>query len=297
MTKGQVNTVSWVYFALACMLLTVAKTFLAKHLLRSLEPLVFVFFDVLISTAFLGFFWQKFDFDSLTPGYVAMLLTVSLPSIAGLTFLSQATKENEVSEVGPLLVLIPALSALVAPFITDDSLSLPGAVGIGIVLVGGYLLKLEDIKDPWGPFRSLGKKSSRAVTLTILIGMVNVNLQKLLVLKSNPETTLFCQQVIISLLAIILAFKNRLGTRALVGSFRVLLPWLVILGAVSAASGLFNLMAYSHGGPVAYVLSIKRLSIVFIAAIGIVALKESARTGKLVGISFMISGCFILAQS
>lgn len=288
----------WVHFSIVCMVLTVAKTFVAKSLLRRLQPLNFVIFDLGLSLIFVCLFWQKFDFAAIDYHYLIILAVICLPSIAGLNFLSTATKQGEVSEVAPLLILIPALSALVAPFVTGEVISGLGLAGIFVVLFGGYLLKLENFRNPLGPFKALQHdRALKFVLLTVGVSVVNVNLQKLLVLKSDPLTLFFLQQLIMTgLAAPILAWHSR-ARQDFVASFKANWPLLLLLGVITTTSCLSNLLAYHTGGQVAYVLSIKRLSVVFIAIIGMLALKESYRSAKALGIGFMVGGCLILAHA
>lgn len=287
---------NWVDWAFLCMFLTVIKTLLAKDLLRSFTSLQFIFLDIACSLLFLlpVLLIQGVDFRFLTSEYLLALFVVMVPGLFAAYCLSKATQTGHISEVAPLLLLIPVLSALVAPFITGERVSTMGWFGISVVVGGGYLLKLEDWRQPLGPFVALYREpSSRWVCVTILISIVNVNVEKLLILKSSPlESMLIQWSMSLPFVLGLLRFARQWDS--LTFGVKEKWPWLLVLGLVTMSSMASQYYAYSNGGHVAYVLCIKRVSVIFITGIAIYSMKEPFRFGKAFGVSVMLVGAFIL---
>lgn len=289
---------SWLPFALICMIMTVAKTLLAKRLLRDIEPQVFVFLDLAFSWFFLLAFLPWFQWQAVTPRFMLLIGLIAVPSILAMTFLSKATKEGEISEVSPLLLLVPAITALTTPIFLDENISSLGWAGILTVLMGGYLIKLEDPRNPLGPFRALrNDRVLRFVIISIGIGVVGIHLSKLLVLSTDPVTTQIATQTTLTFLALPLGLWWGRGTRGLRRTIQDHYKLLIILGAISTVSSLSILTALHLGGQIPYVLSIKRMSVIFIAGLGMFAMKESVRTGKILGVGCMVAGGYILFQN
>ena len=278
------------------MVLTVAKTLLAKKLLNSLTPRTFLFGDLCFSFCFLLPFVPWAEVFSVSSDYLLVAAGIAIPGVVALVFLSKATKEGEISEVAPLMCLIPALTALTAPIVTGESVSAIGWLGIIVVLVGGYLLKLDDHRQPWKPFQALGReKAVRYLGVTISIAVLTVNFQKLLVLESSPKSYLFFHLLFLTALSLPLALsQGKIKGANLFRQLEAHFGWFVILGLVSLGSSLSLMTAFAMGAPVAYVLSIKRISIVFIAIIGVISLRESFRKPKMFGVVFMVAGGMIL---
>lgn len=289
----------WLHLAMITMICTVGKTFLAKHLLHHLSATTFVVLDLLSSLLLVLPFLYWAQWETLTGEVLFYLVLTCLPASFSLIFLSKATQSGEVSEVAPLLVLVPAISALVAPFITGETLSPMGWLGVLTVLVGGYLLKLREIKHPLEPFLRLKTEpSSRYVMVSVALSVLTVNIQKLAVLKSSALTTMVAQMLLLSLFMIpLVLYGARSNSLRLKAALKNHWPLLLTLGVVSTVGSLSLLYAYQFGGKVAYVLSIKRMSVIFVAFIGMISLGESVRVPKVIGVLIMTLGGVFLYQN
>ena len=289
---------SWIFFALICMMMTVFKTLLAKRMLRTIEAQVFVSLDVAFCLAYMMPFLPQIDFSLITPRFVGLMFVIAVPNLLAMTYLSKATKEGEISEVAPLLILVPAISALFAPLFLDEYISPLGWLGILTVFLGGYLIKLENLKKPLSPFLALkGDRVTRNIAVAIGISVVNVTLIKWLVLESSALNTLFVSQLTMFILTVPFGVRFAGGLKKSYGIVKGHFFSLGLLGLLSVVSNYSFLTAFDEGGQVAYVLSIKRMSVVFIAGLGMFTMKESVRFGKIVGVGCMVAGGLILVQS
>lgn len=234
-------------------------------------------------------------FKEIDRDFWLLFLSMIVPTVFGLIYLSKATKQGEMSEVAPLLIFLPVLIAFTGPWMQDDALSSLAWIGIIIVGVGAYCLKLETVWQPWDPFlRMIREPPARFVWVTIILGVWTTQIQKLMVQGYGADSTLFLTSLgaIFGLVPFI--FRSKGAGKNIMREVSQGGYWLIALGLVSCVSGWTQLAAYNHGGHVATVMSIKRLSVILVSFYGIAIMHESLRVGKLLGIILMTVGGAVL---
>ncbi len=291
----EVWALGWFSLALCAMVFCSFKSVLAKRLLNIYEPSTFSFYDQFFTLIFVIPFLHRQSIGSLDSDFWLMLASIVVPSVIGLVFLSKATKHGQMSDVTPLLIFLPVFIALSGPLWREESLSGGAWAGICIVGFGGYCLKLETWNRPWQPLiHIIRDRASRYVWISIFLGVWTTQIQKWMVQAYDPGTALFFSTLGVIICLAPLSLRHSGGFRKLSMEASQTWKWLIILGIVSAISGWSQLAAYSFGGDVATVLSIKRLSVIFVCFYGIAVLKESFNMGKLLGIGLMTLGGVVL---
>jgi uncharacterized membrane protein len=271
------------------------KSVLAKKLLQGFEPSSFSFFDQFFTMLFVLPFLHARSLASLDADFWLMLGASVVPSMVGVVYLSKATKHGQMSDVSPLLIFLPVFVALAGPFWNDDALSHKAWAGICTVGVGGYFLKLEAWHRPLDPLlRIMSDRAARYVWITVILGVWTTQIQKWMVQAYDAGTALFFTTLGVLLCLVPLAFRHSGGLHKLTHEAGQAWKWLVILGIVSAISSWSQFEAYNEGGDVATILSIKRLSVVFVSFYGFTVLRESINLPKVVGISLMTLGGVML---
>jgi len=150
-----------------------------------------------------------------------------------------------------------------------------------MVFAGSYILNISKIRvGLLEPIKAIFKeRGSVYILIVVLIWSITANLDKVGVSSSSPLFWSFSMSLGLGVLGL-LALKFRM-------SFNF--PFLY-LSLADTLSTLFQMIAISLI-PVPYVISIKRLSVLFSSLWGIVFLGESA---NLIGILFMILGGLII---
>jgi len=150
-----------------------------------------------------------------------------------------------------------------------------------MVFAGSYILNISKINvGLLEPIKAIFKeRGSVYILIVVLIWSITANLDKVGVSSSSPLFWSFSMSLGLGVLGL-LALKFRM-------SFNF--PFLY-LSLADTLSTLFQMIAISLI-PVPYVISIKRLSVLFSSLWGIVFLGESA---NLIGILFMILGGLII---
>jgi uncharacterized membrane protein len=288
----------WFALAICCMIFCSFKSVLAKRLLHHLEPSSFSFFDQFFTMIFVLPFLHARSLASLDTDFWLMLGASVVPAMMGVVYLSKATKHGQMSDVSPLLIFLPVFVALSSPMLSEDALSSQAWTGIATVGIGGYLLKLEAWHRPLDPLiRILTDRASRYVWVTVILGVWSTQIQKWMVLAYDAGTALFFTTLGVLICLAPLSLRHAGGVRNLSRDAGQAWKLLIILGIVSAVSAWSQFEAYDVGGDVATVLSIKRLSVIFVSFYGFTVLRESMNLPKVIGIGLMTLGGVVLYYS
>ncbi|MBU2511551.1 DMT family transporter [bacterium] len=222
----------------------------------------------------------------------AMLIGGGCDALASLLYV-QALRSGDLSKAIPMLSFIPVFQLLSAPLVLSEYPSLPGTIGVIIVVIGTYVINItRDSGGKLGPFRSLLKDRSCQFMLGVaLLWSISAMYHKIGV-RSYP--TYFWVFMVTIFIAVVLYpfihyFSGPPWKKVFGQSKRLFLP------AVFHISTLLTLYAAIALTQVAYVSSIRRLSILISILLGIFILKEGEVKSKLIGGSLMVSGAIIIA--
>lgn len=205
----------------------------------------------------------------------------------------KALKVSPLSLTVPFLAFTPGFIILTGWIILGEEISPGGFCGIILIIVGAYFLNLSKTRygllDPlMAIFREPG---SRLMLLVSFLYAFTSTIGKLAIIHSNPY--FFGIIYNIALLMLLTLFlpaaanaepgKNLLR-RPLIG---------LILGALVATTIFSHMLAISMTN-VAYMISLKRTSLLFGVLYGALWFKEEKITERLTGAIIMITGVFII---
>jgi len=192
-----------------------------------------------------------------------------------------AIKVSPLSLSLPMLSFSPVLLLFTSRVMLGEELSGMGILGVFMVFTGSYILNVSKIRAGLlEPIKAIFKeRGSVYILIVVLIWSITANLDKIGVSSSSPIFWSFSMSLGLGVLGL-LALKLRI-------SFNF--PFLY-LSLADTLSTLFQMIAISLI-PVPYMISIKRLSVLFSSLWGIIFLGESA---NLIGILFMILGGLII---
>jgi drug/metabolite transporter (DMT)-like permease len=192
-----------------------------------------------------------------------------------------AIKVSPLSLSLPMLSFSPVLLLFTSRVMLGEELSGMGILGVFMVFAGSYILNISKINAGLlEPIKAIFKeRGSLYILIVVLIWSITANLDKVGVSSSSPIFWSFSMSLGLGVLGL-LVLKLRI-------SFNF--PFLY-LSLADTLSTLFQMIAISLI-PVPYVISIKRLNVLFSSLWGIIFLGESA---NLIGILFMILGGLII---
>ncbi len=235
-------------------------------------PLLFVFFS------FIPIPKLNRDF------YIAFFLALPL-EIASIVLYIKALKLSPLSLTLPFLALTPVFLIFFSYLILGEKVSFWGGVGILFIASGSYMLNINRIREGiFEPFRAIMKEKGSVLMIGVaLIYSLTSALGKMAVEHSSPlffGTTYFT--VLVIFFTPIALYKGRRVEG------KAVLP--VMLPGVFYSLMIASHMVAINLAKVAYVISIKRMSLIFGVLYGYLLFKEEKIQERLLGAMLMFVG-------
>jgi len=220
-------------------------------------------------------------------------LLISLP-LNGVSFVlyMRAIKISPLSLTLPYLAFTPVFMIITGALILDEVPNLWGIIGIFTTCLGGYVLNLDPARPSlWAPFKAVFRETGSWLMLIVaFIFSFAAVVGKQGILHSSVfffTFSFFTAFNFLFFLLLLVLRVIRLETYA-----RVSVKGLV-------AGILFFLQAVFHGSAIsltkaAYMISLKRLSILFGVLYGAVVFKEQNIGVRLIGATLMLSGSVLI---
>lgn len=204
----------------------------------------------------------------------------------------KALKVSPLSLTLPFLAFTPAFIIVTGWILLGEKISVSGILGIFLIVIGSYCLNLSHIREGFfAPLIAIFKEPGpRLMLLVSFIYSITAVIGKIGILHSNPY--FFGITYFIALTILVTSFAPLVPGIKIGGLTGSPLKGL-ILGAAQA------LMIFSHTLAIsyihaAYMVSIKRTSLLFGILYGAFWFKEEKIGERLFGASIMISGVFCI---
>lgn len=223
--------------------------------------------------------------------WVCITLGLPLELIAFLCYM-RAIKVSPLSLSVPFLAFTPAFVILTGFFILDEILNIYGILGITLIVTGSYVLNLSGAKHGWiSPFRAIFREQgSWLMLLTALIYSFTATIGKLAIKHSSPEFFGMTYFLFFAVFVICL-FPVMPGANSL-NLIKKPLPGI-------AAGLVLCTMIFSHTFAIsmveaAYMLSVKRSSLIFSVLFGALLFDEERIGERLSGAAIMMCGILVM---
>lgn len=203
-----------------------------------------------------------------------------------------AVKRTDLSLCLPMLALTPMFLLISESLLSSISISITGLVGVLMIISGTYLLNFKSESKLLDPFKSIYRNKGVLMMLIVsIIYGITGTLHKIAIQHSNAYFySGFCNialTVFFVLFCLIFSkkeFFSALTLKNLKVNFSA--------GTANGISILAQMLAQAIG-PATYVVSIKRLNIIFSAVLGAVFFKE--KISKRIGpIFLMVAGVLLI---
>jgi len=285
---------SWFPLALLCALAWSAADAFSKRALRDHSPPSVLWVRWAYALPLLGAAALSGPLPPIEPPFWAVLLFSSpLEIAAGLLYL-EAIRSSPLSLTVPLLAWTPVFTALFSFALLGEVPGPAGAQGILFVAAGSYLLTWTGKGSLLNPFRALlRERGSRCMLAVALIYSVTSALGKIGVRATSPVFFGFTYSLFVTVVyAGVLAFRAKPAAVLAVRPDR----W---LAAVGIAAGIMMLLHFTaiEMTQVAYMIAVKRSSLLFTVLLGAVFFGERQTVRKLLGAGIMFAGVVLLAWS
>jgi len=290
-------THDWVFFSILTAFTLASSDALTKKALADTNEYLVAFFRLLFALPFLLcllFFTPIPRIDA--EFYRAFAVSLPLEILAMILYI-KALRVSPLSLTLPFLSLTPVFLILISYLILGEKVSLRGGAGIFLVAAGSYVLNLHEVKKGiLGPLRSVAReKGSVMMTGVAVIYSITSSLGKMAIEHSSPlffGVTYFVAMTIV--LAPIALFMGRGGLRRFAAEKQykaLILPGLF-----------YSIMIVSHMTAisltkVAYMISLKRTSIIMGIIYGYFLFKERNIGERLAGAVIMFVGFVMIVTA
>jgi len=219
--------------------------------------------------------------------WLATLCALPLEIVA-IIFYTRALKVSPITLTMPFLALTPVFLIVTSYLIVGERVSAYGGIGIAIMAIGGYTLHFHRMKDSLiEPFKAIFReKGSVLIIIVAFIFSITASLGKLAIEHSSPVFFGSFYFVLVFIAFTPVAFlKSRQSMKIMKKDVKALAS----IGATYGMMIFFHMIAVSMSN-VAYMVSIKRTSLLFSVVFGHFLFKEEKITEKAVGAVIMFLG-------
>jgi drug/metabolite transporter (DMT)-like permease len=204
----------------------------------------------------------------------------------------KAIKSSPLSLTLPFLAFTPAFLIITGRIILKESLTWGGVLGIALIVMGSYVLNLSKIENKLlAPFKAVfTEKGSWLMLIVAFLYSLTSAIGKLAIEHSSPQFFGFTYYLLLACLFIIifpLAPGSRVENiikRPIPAGFSGLVLITMVLSHTSAISMV----------QAAYMISVKRSSIIFGVLLDALVFKEEKFRERLLGASTMMCGVVII---
>ena len=208
--------------------------------------------------------------------------------------LGKAYEEGDLSVVYPVARSSPMFVAIAASLLIGERITLGGALGIVLILIGVYVLHLKgwSREELTRPLKALGEPASKYALVAALGTTVYSISDKMGVTAVDPLLYSFWLGFMITGMLSLVIVKRR-GVSLIREELRGSLFKVSVAGVLVKGGYMLVLVAMSMA-QVSYILALRQVSVVLGAALGVVLLKERYGGVRIVGSMIIFVGVYLL---
>lgn len=287
----------WVIFALTSAFTLATSDALTKKALAHSNEYLVAFFRLVFSLPLLFIIWFFIPVPNLDSQFFSAFAVVLPLEIIAIVLYVKALKLSPLSVTLPFLALTPVFLIIFSYVIVGESVTMQGGFGILLIASGSYLLNIEKIQHGiFEPFKTVTReKGSIFMICVALIFSITSSFGKIAI---EHSSALFF--VIVYYTALTVSFaplalwlgKNELSSFIRQKQYKALLvPG--IFYSVMAASHMLAMKLTN----VAYMISVKRLSLIIGIFYGYVLFREKNLRERLLGGILMFAGFVLIVTA
>jgi drug/metabolite transporter (DMT)-like permease len=215
--------------------------------------------------------------------------------ITAVILYTKALKVSPISVTVPFLALTPLFLIVISYIVLGEKVSLTGSIGICLMAAGSYALHIHKLKkDVFEPFRAiLREKGSVMMIAVAFIFSITSSLGKMAIEHSSPVFFGSFYFILVTVLFTPVALHRNRGRVAI--TKKDIVP-LASIGITYSMMIMFHMTAMSMVN-VAYMISIKRTSLLFSIIYGYFLFKEERIAEKAAGGIMMFAGFVMIVLS
>ena len=287
---------SWPVYAILCAFFTATADVFSKIGMRKTDVYAIGWLRIILAVPFLFlllFLFKIPEINGLFWGVIFLLLPLELT--AYILYL-KAIKISDLSITLPFLALTPMFAMVTSFIMLGEKLKFLGVAGIFLVGIGAYFLNIDRAGEGiLQPFKKACKETGpRFMIIVAFIYSITSNLGKFAILHSSPT---FFPVIHFSLVGFTLTplvwirYNNRKKAQIIWSKEQV--PLYLLMGLIFALAIFTHCLAISQAN-VAYMISVKRMSLLFGVAYGGLVFREKNIKNRFTGALFMLFGAILI---
>jgi len=254
--------------------------------------------DMMIITDSIGFclmlpLCKVINFDVSNQNLFLILLN-SIFAYGGSFLLNIAYKNCEISTVSPLLNINPLFVIVLSYYTLGEVLNTIQFIGVLLILIGGYIITLDNLRYFLHPFTSMPKKYYLMVLLTLVLWSFCPVINRVVLYEVETLSYMFFYVMFIFFIQmILLVVKNRV--RVVITLTRKKWRLLIWASLFWVASDFLHLTAIAiPTALVSLIMPVKRIANLFTVIIGGNLFMEKNLVLKSAACAIMITGLFVI---
>ena len=284
---------SWFVYAFVCALsLATADALSKKALDDNSDPSIIAWVRTGYTLPFMVIIIPFIDVPLLDGVfYMATFAAVPLDIVALLLYM-KAIKISPLSLTLPFLSLTPVFMVGTSYIILGERPDQSGFIGIILVVIGAYLLNVHTIsRGLFEPFKAIAKEHGSVLMIIVaFVFSVGACIGKIAIQHSNPLFFSVIYSFLLSFIFyLVISFRTKhFYSKAFSRPVLFLLIGILITIMIITHFKAVNLVE------VAYMVSVKRLSILFGVIYGVMLFRETNIKERLLGATVMVSGIVMI---
>jgi len=282
---------AWFFFALVSAAAHAGYNLFSKQLVTKVDRYVVAASVAGAAAAFAWIGVVVTGIPALGPGFWPAFAVEIVMEALALGFYLKSLEKTDVSLAVPLLALTPAFLLITSPLITGESISSQGVLGVGLAVIGTYVLAMDGEKrNLLSPFRRLASDEGlRLMLLTAAAYSITANYYAIVVRNSSPMFTSAVIETSAFVIFGALVFRQQRKT----GPVKKILPIVGASGFMAFLGGI-TLSVALQTGLTPLVISIRRLSIPMTVLLGHGVLKEGQFLQRMVASLILLAGAVLI---
>lgn len=287
---------TWFFIALGCAFSVAFCDAVSKRLMLDNDEWVTGGIMLTLASVFLAPMFLFIDFrEFTTEGLWLLTITLPLEVLAYYLFLS-SIRMSALSLTLPLLSFTPALTVVTSSIILDESIGTTGLVGVLLVTVGAYILNADLTNfSVFGPVKAVISDSGalRMLMVALIWALTSTLGKKGVIIFGALQFGYILTAAIGIIFLAVGAFRIKIRGVSWVWDGRIALTFL-ISGIFMSLQEVTHFLAVSMA-PVAYMISVKRLSMIIGVIIGWKFFGETNIVNRLIGAVVMLFGVVLIS--
>lgn len=281
----------WILFAFITAFSLSTADALSKRALRQSDEYVIAWVREGYALPFIALSFFFIPLPHLDATFWLSLLILLPLEITALILYVKAIKTSPLSLTIPFMALSPVFIIVIAFFLLGECPTSSGFAGIFLITIGAYLLNAKASNmGLWGPIKAIAKeKGSVLMIIVAIIYSITSTIGKIAVQHSSPIFFGFFYPLLLTVILSIVVVVKRRPPLELVSRPATFFT----IGIFTAIMILSHFAAISMAD-VAYVISVKRTSLVFSVFYGWLVFKEVDIGERLLGSILMLAGVVVI---